>query len=193
MFQIKKYVIIFIRISIAFFLFAMANQKHGIVDFYNGNPKNIADFMTAMQSTGLYWNMIAISQVTIGALLMSQRFSLLGAIMLVPMLFNVFFITVSLNFGTTIYLNATLLILNFILLAYDYKKLLPIIGYQNEVSIFKKSTYRFDVLILFGIGLIILDEVLSLFLHRNLHLKIVGISIFIIAHFYLYKKKSYID
>jgi hypothetical protein len=193
MFQIKKYVIIFIRISIAFFLFAMANQKHGIVDFYNGNPKNIADFMTAMQSTGLYWNMIAISQVTIGALLMSQRFSLLGAIMLVPMLFNVFFITVSLNFGTTIYLNATLLILNFILLAYDYKKLLPIIGYQNEVSIFKKSTYRFDVLILFGIGLIILDEVLSLFLHRNLHLKIVGISIFIIAHFYLYKKKSHID
>ncbi|MFM2047613.1 MAG: hypothetical protein RI955_159 [Bacteroidota bacterium] len=193
MFQIKKYVIIFIRISIAFFLFAMANQKHGIVDFYNGNPKNIADFMTAMQSTGLYWNMIAISQVTIGALLMSQRFSLLGAIMLVPMLFNVFFITVSLNFGTTIYLNATLLILNFILLAYDYKKLLPIIGYQNEASIFKKSTYRFDVLILFGIGLIILDEVLSLFLHRNLHLKIVGISIFIIAHFYFYKKKSYID
>ncbi|MEY4875918.1 MAG: hypothetical protein RL708_1067 [Bacteroidota bacterium] len=189
----KNIFIIVIRISIAFFLFAMANQKHGIVDFYNGNPKNIADFMTAMQSTGLYWNMIAISQVTIGALLMSQRFSLLGAIMLVPMLFNVFFITVSLNFGTTIYLNATLLILNFILLAYDYKKLLPIIGYQNEVSIFKKPTYKFDILILFGIALIILDEVLSLFLHHNLHLKFAGILIFIIAHFYFYKKKSYID
>ena len=131
-FPIRELGIVIIRISISFFLFAMAGQKHGIVDFYKGNPKDIADFMTAMQSTGLYWKVIAVSQVTIGAFLLSQRFSLLGAIMLVPMLFNVFFITISLHFGTTIYLNAILLILNFILLAYDYKKLLPIIGYQYE-------------------------------------------------------------
>ena len=192
-FQIKKYVIIFIRISIAFFLFAMAGQKHGFVDFYNRNPKEIADFMTAMQSTGLYWKTIAISQVTIGAFLLSQRFSLLGAIMLVPMLFNVFFITISLHFGSTIYLNAILLILNFILLAYDYKKILPIVGYQKEALFFSKPNYRFDTLILFGIGLIILDEILSLFLHLNLHLKIIGILILISANIYFLRKQQSLD
>lgn len=71
---------------------------------------------------GLFAEFIALSQVAIGALLMSGRFATLGAIMLVPMLTCILMVTVSLGWRGTPYVNAVLLLLNLALLAYDAPK-----------------------------------------------------------------------
>lgn len=52
---------------------------------------------------------MAWSQV-LGALLLSQRFATLGAVMLVPMLANILVITISLQWRGTPYVNAVLLV-----------------------------------------------------------------------------------
>lgn len=72
---------------------------------------------------GLYARFIAYCQVIVGWLLLTQRFATLGAIMLFPLLLNIFMVTVSLEWRGTPYVNFFLLILNGILLAYDFDKL----------------------------------------------------------------------
>lgn len=72
---------------------------------------------------GFYARFIAYCQVIVGWLLLTQRFATLGAIMLFPLLLNIFMVTVSLEWRGTPYVNFFLLILNGILLAYDFDKL----------------------------------------------------------------------
>lgn len=71
----------------------------------------------------LYGEFVAWSQVVIGFLLMSQRFATIGAIMSLPLIINIFVVTVSIGFVGTPYLNAFLIALNLFLLAADYHKL----------------------------------------------------------------------
>lgn len=72
---------------------------------------------------GLWGEFVAWSQVLIGFLLMSQRFATVGAIMSLPLILNIFVVTVSLGFVGTPYLNGFLIFLNLSLLAADYHKL----------------------------------------------------------------------
>ena len=72
---------------------------------------------------GLYARFIAASQVLVGLLLLTQRFATLGAILLFPLLLNIFMVTVSLEWRGTPYVNFFLLLLNVWLLAFDYHKL----------------------------------------------------------------------
>lgn len=76
----------------------------------------------ARHGLGLFAQVVAISQVTCGALLLSQRLGLLGAIMLVPMNVAILAVTVSMNWAGTPYVNAVLLLLNLLLLLMDRQK-----------------------------------------------------------------------
>jgi len=71
---------------------------------------------------GFFAQVVAVSQVICGALLLSQRFSLLGTIMLVPMNVAILAVTTSMNWTGTPYVNAAFLTLNLILLGLEYKK-----------------------------------------------------------------------
>ncbi len=73
-------------------------------------------------SLGLFAQVVAISQVTCGALLLSQRFSLLGTIMLVPMNVAILAVTVSMNWAGTPYINAFFLALNLLMLLLERQK-----------------------------------------------------------------------
>ncbi|EMR00921.1 hypothetical protein [Cesiribacter andamanensis] len=77
---------------------------------------------------GMYARFIAISQVLIGLLLLTRRFATLGAVMLVPMLLNIFMITVSQNWAGTPYIIAVLLLMNAALLADEYPRLRLLLG-----------------------------------------------------------------
>jgi uncharacterized membrane protein YphA (DoxX/SURF4 family) len=72
---------------------------------------------------GLWVQFVAWSQVTIGLLLLSQRFATLGAIMLLPMITNIFVVTVSLQWQGTPFVNAFLIALNLFLLICDFHKI----------------------------------------------------------------------
>lgn len=71
---------------------------------------------------GLFAQVVAVSQVVCGALLLSQRFSLLGAVMLVPMNISILAVTISQQWAGTPSINAVLLLLNLSLLAMEYPK-----------------------------------------------------------------------
>ncbi|AYQ31240.1 hypothetical protein [Runella sp. SP2] len=66
---------------------------------------------------------IATSQVIVGALVMSQRYSLLGLIMLVPMNLGILMVTISQNWQGTPYVDAVFTLLNLTALLYEWQSL----------------------------------------------------------------------
>ena len=65
---------------------------------------------------GLFAAFIALAQITIGFMLMTTRFKLLGSIMLVPMIVNILMVTISQQWQGTPYVLAVLLGMNGFLL-----------------------------------------------------------------------------
>jgi hypothetical protein len=66
---------------------------------------------------------IAISQVMSGALVLSQRYSLVGLIMLVPMNLGILMVTISQNWQGTPYVDAVFTLLNLLALLYEWNSL----------------------------------------------------------------------
>lgn len=103
---------------------------------------------------------VAYSQVVVGLLLLTQRFATLGAVMLFPIILNIFVVTVSLQWRGTPYVNFVLLSLNAILLAYDFHKLKFLISEDSDsLKTFKieRNYPKIDGLWLAGIGLILIS------------------------------------
>lgn len=65
---------------------------------------------------GLYAEFIAVCQITIGFMLLTTRFKLLGGIMLVPMILNILMVTISMHWQGTPYVLAVLLLMDLYLL-----------------------------------------------------------------------------
>jgi hypothetical protein len=72
---------------------------------------------------GFYAQFISFSEIVIGYLLMTNRFGTLGAVMSMPMFANILAVVVSLNWQGTPYVVFSLLVLNIIILLYDWHKL----------------------------------------------------------------------
>ncbi len=132
---------------------------------------------------GLYARFIAYSQVIIGLLLLTQRFATLGAIMLFPMLMNIFMVTVSMEWRGTPYILFTFLVFNVILLIADFHQLKGIVA--QDPRPLKRITVRRKPLkidLLWVLGMVI--TVGSTFLYHQHALTaytmvIVGLIIFI--------------
>ena len=76
----------------------------------NDSISRIALFFKVMQESGLYWSFIGWSQIIAGVLLISQRFSKLGAAIFFGLILNIFIITLSYDFrGTPIITGLMLL------------------------------------------------------------------------------------
>lgn len=80
-------------------------------------------FFEAMYQSGFYWQFLGWSQFIAGALLMTQRFATIGAMIFFPIILNVTLITHSVNFGTGTPTVTTLMLLGTaFLLVWDYRK-----------------------------------------------------------------------
>lgn len=91
------------------------------------------DFLDAMYATGIYYNMIGFMQVFAGVLLITQRFSTLGAGIFLPIIFNIAVLTLS-TIGTLTPLIATLMLLGVVfLLLWDQYKWINIIKPDNRL------------------------------------------------------------
>lgn len=119
-------VLIRIFLGLIFFTSGMGKLTHGDFPGLIG-PVWLEERLT---SYGLaFWaRFVAWSQVGVGLLLLSQRFSTLGAVMLVPMLTNILVITISLQWRGTPYVNAVLLAMNLYLLWADREKLKSLVA-----------------------------------------------------------------
>ena len=88
-------------------------------------------FFETLYRTGLWWQSLGAGQALAGALLMTQRFSTLGAVAFLPVSLNIFLITISMDFHYTWTLTSLMLAGNLGLLFWDYAKLSPLF-YPNR-------------------------------------------------------------
>ena len=79
-------------------------------------------FETLYQS-GLWWKFLGLGQIIAGLLLMTQRYAKLGALMFLPIISNVFIITVSYDFRGTPYITALMLLANIMLVLWDWDEI----------------------------------------------------------------------
>ena len=86
-----------------------------------GPPMNHA--FLAEHSLEIFAQFIGVAQLLIGILLLTGRFALLGALMLVPMWLNIIFLTWSQHWPGTPYLVTGFLVLTLGLLLHDYPRL----------------------------------------------------------------------
>ncbi len=82
----------------------------------------IGAFFEAMYQTGFYWRFIGASQVLAGLLLLVPRWAHLGALLFVPLMANIFVITVSLGFGGTPFVTGLMFLAVLYLCAWDYHR-----------------------------------------------------------------------
>ena len=123
----KRFAVIGIRVflGLIFFSSGLAKLTHGLTPGLIG-PIWLEERL-AQYGLSLWAQFVAWSQLLIGALLLSQRFALLGAVMLVPMLVNILVVTISLQWRGTPYVNAVLLAMNLFLLWVDRERLKPLL------------------------------------------------------------------
>ncbi|EZH75781.1 hypothetical protein ATO12_03060 [Aquimarina atlantica] len=97
-------------------------------------------FFETMYQSGLYWKFIGIGQLIAGGLLMTQRYAKLGALLNLPIITNVFIITLSYYFAYTPVVTGLMLFANILLIIWDWNELKVII---NLPPIFHKKK-RFE-------------------------------------------------
>ncbi|HMV07667.1 MAG TPA: hypothetical protein PK325_00295 [Cyclobacteriaceae bacterium] len=79
----------------------------------------LQQFFRVMATSGLYWEFIGLTQVIGGGLLMTQRFSKLGAVIFFGLILNIFIITVSYGFQGTPVVTGLMLLATVFLLLWD--------------------------------------------------------------------------
>lgn len=131
-----KLFVIYLRYMIGFaFVYASVVKIKG-ERFTSISPNEpVGYFFEAMYQSGFYWNFLGWAQLISGALLMSQRFSTIGAMVFLPIITNVCLITHSVNFGSGTPTVTTLMLLGTLFLVlWDYKKW--IILFKKEHTIY---------------------------------------------------------
>jgi hypothetical protein len=111
-------------------------------------------FFETMYQSGIYWQFIGLGQLVSGALLMTQRYAKLGALVNFPIIANIFVITISYNFNGTPVITGSMLLANILLIYWDWNELrilvnLPVIS-SNNGSLEKRKIWEIIGLILFG-------------------------------------------
>jgi hypothetical protein len=96
-------------------------------------------FETLYQS-GIWWKFLGLGQLVAGLLLMTQRYAKLGALMFLPIVANVFVITVSYDFRGTPIITGLMLIANFLLVLWDWDEIKILF---NKTPVFS-TTPRFE-------------------------------------------------
>lgn len=191
--KLKKYklmqlAVIYIRYLIGFaWVFSSIIKIEGKrFTMYDGiqAPINSAWHMfETLYQSGIYWKFIGVGQLIVGALLLSQRFSLLGALCGLPIAANIFFITISYYFANTPLITGMMLIGNIALLVWDWDKLIVLLEpksfhyYRSEsLMIYDKSWFYL------GIFYFVMTVILRIFFFDFIGLILIG-SIFIVIGF----------
>lgn len=77
-------------------------------------------FFETMYQTGIYWQFLGWGQLIAGFLLMTQRYSKLGAVINFPIVLNVFIITIAMDFSYTPVITGMMLLANMGLLIWHW-------------------------------------------------------------------------
>lgn len=126
-------------------------------------------FFETMYQSGVYWKLIGLGQLLAGFLLMTQRYSKLGALINLPIIANIFAITLSYYFAFTPVIVGLMLLANLGLIIWDWNELKILINlpYVPDTKRFENhKIWEITGYILFGFTFIyrvIIDEYHLLF------------------------------
>ena len=91
---------------------------------------------------GLFAEFIAVCQITIGFMLLTTRYKLLGGIMMMPMILNILMVTISQHWSGTPYVLAALLALNLYIL-WQYRDFFwPLVDEEENRGSLKRRRTR---------------------------------------------------
>lgn len=85
-------------------------------------------FFETLYRSGFYWKFLGLSQLLAGGLLMTQKFSKLGALVFLPISINIFVITLSYDFNYTPVITGGLVLANVYLFLWDWNTFKVILG-----------------------------------------------------------------
>ncbi|MDQ2795478.1 MAG: hypothetical protein M3Y12_15935 [Bacteroidota bacterium] len=111
-------------------------------------------FFEMMYQSGLYWQFIGWAQLLAGLLLLTQRYALLGALVYVPIMANIFIITISYDFGGTPVITGLMLLAGLLLLAWDWNRLRVVLN-QPAVSETTSPLFESQLWEVVGAGLFV--------------------------------------
>jgi len=120
----------------------------------------IALFFRVMQESGLYWNFIGWSQIIAGGLLLSQKFSKVGAAIFFGLILNIFIITLSYDFRGTPVITGLILLATIYLLIWDLKSFLFL--FKTEGTLVKPQLRIIDKTYWIWLGVIMILSLLIL-------------------------------
>jgi hypothetical protein len=99
------------------------------------NPINSAwHFFETMYQSGLYLKFIGISQLIAGLLLMTQKYSKLGALLNLPIILNIFIITLSYYFAYTHVITGLMLIANLMLIIWEWGEIKVLFNLEPNIN-----------------------------------------------------------
>ena len=114
-------------------------------------------FFETLYRTGVWWQFMGWGQLVSGFLVVTQRYSTLGAVAFLPISLNIFMITLSMNFHGTPLITGLLVLANIGLLFWDYAKLkiLFLPNRDSNFSVQLKADQLGDPRYWEGIGLLL--------------------------------------
>jgi uncharacterized membrane protein YphA (DoxX/SURF4 family) len=121
----------------------------------------------SMYQSGFYWYFIGWGQLLAGFLLMSQRFSTLGAVVFFPIMLNIFIITLSFNWVGVLTITLLMLLINIYLLLWDWNKLKfialpnPQNYIDNNAEFFKRKVWTYVGIFYFFFVVLIRNAMIS--------------------------------
>lgn len=113
-----------------------------------GTETPIGAFFEAMYQTGLYWRFLGLGQVVAACLLLLPPLAHLGAAMFMPIMVNIFVITVSLDFTGTPFVTGPMVLAACYLCFWDFHRFRPLLTRQPLPC--EVAEHRLDRWELFG-------------------------------------------
>lgn len=98
----------------------------------------LAHFFETMYQSGLYWNFLGWGQLIAAFLVLTQRYAKLGAVLFLPIIANIFMITISYDFHNTWKITGLMLLAVTMLLVWDADSLKVIVNLRPEPPMEKR-------------------------------------------------------
>ncbi|WP_296705006.1 DoxX family protein [Algoriphagus sp.] len=114
-------------------------------------------YLEALHHTGYYYTFIGYAQVIAAILLLIPRTVLLGALLYLPIIVNIWVLSFAVRFVGSFVTSPLMVLANLYLLAWHYDKLryiLPFNHYSKDVSVPKPTKYTLKFPIFFFLGVI---------------------------------------
>jgi uncharacterized membrane protein YphA (DoxX/SURF4 family) len=107
---------------------------------------SLPHLLESMYRTGYFWSFIGWGQLIAGFLIMSQAFSTLGAVVYLPIIFVIFFMTTAFESPTILVFTTLMLLANIYLLLWDWNRLKFMVilkpsAYVDQTSPFLKCKF----------------------------------------------------